>query len=426
MRIWSFVMVGLVSLGGDLGRSGCAQGYLAKDLGAPGVPGSASEVHGINRDGSAAGTWWPASSIKGSQYAFLYANGTNADLGALKSGGYDFAIAYAVNDSYQAVGQSTTGGFVYHAFLYSNGVMLDLDTTGGSWSSANAVNQQGQIVGEMTASNGSIHACVFTNGTVMDLGTLPLGDYSSAKGINDLGVIVGESAQYTNGVMNIYAFVYSNGVMSNLGTLGGNYSSARAINNAGQIAGEGNTASGETHAFFFSGGVMTDLGTFGGTNSTASAINNSGQVVGYALDPNEEAHAFLFDRGAMLDLNTLLSPAAGWTNVFLTLGYALNDYGQIGISVNWYTNSLAGPVTNYHAVLLTPAIALSVAAAQTDGPFGLRITGPNNQPFVLQGSTDLAHWIPLSTNILSSNILNWADATAPANAQRFYRALMLP
>src|SRR5687767_10631895 len=52
-------------------------------------------------------------------------------------------------------------------------------------------------------------------------------------------------------------------IVTELGTLGGNDSYATGINNAGQVTGNAKTATGETHAFLYSDGVMNDLGTLG-------------------------------------------------------------------------------------------------------------------------------------------------------------------
>jgi probable HAF family extracellular repeat protein len=399
-----------------------AHSFLVTDVGAPGAPGSASEAHGINGQGFVVGTWWPARSAKGNQYAFLNTNRVNANLGVLKPGNYDYSIAYAVNDAGQAVGQSTTGGYPYHAFLAVNGTITDLDTADSDWSSAYAINQQGQIAGEMTLPDGDIHAFLETNGVMMDLGTLPGGDYSSARGINDSGVIVGEASQFMDGTTNIYAFIYSNGVMSNLGTLGGDYSSARAINNAGQIVGESYTVDGDTHAFLSSGGVISDLGTFGGSGSSAAAINNAGNVVGYALTTNEAAHAFLFSGAALVDLNSAFAPSAGWTNVFLTLAYAINDCGQIAGGVNY----VAKGITNYEAFLLTPPVKLTPTVPRGGGSFGLTVTGAAGQGVILQRSADLVNWIAVSTNSLTNHALNWTDHASQLAPNGFYRALMLP
>jgi probable HAF family extracellular repeat protein len=398
-----------------------AQSFLVTDVGAPGAPGSSSEAHGINGKGFVAGTWWPAKSVKGNQYAFLNTNRVNVNLGVLKPGNYDYSIAYAVNDAGQAVGQSTVGGYPYHAFLAVNGTMTDLDAADSDWSCAYAINQQGQIAGEMTLADGEIHAFLETNGVMMDLGTLPGGDYSSARDINDSGVIVGEASQFMNGTTNVYAFIYSNGVMSNLGSLGGNYSSALAINNAGQIVGESYTVDGDTHAFLISGGVMSDLGTFGGSGSSAAAINNAGKVVGYALTTNQAAHAFLFDGSPLVDLNNAFAPA-GWTNVFLTLAYAINDCGQIAGAVNYVSKGL----TNYQAFLLTPPVTLAATIPSTGGRFGLTVRGAAGQKVVLQRSADLVNWIAVSTNSLTNHALNWTDHASQPAPNGYYRALMLP
>ena len=55
-----------------------------------------------------------------------------------------------------------------------------------------------------------------------------------------------------------------------LGTLGGLGSRALAINGSGQIVGTSVTASGQTHAFLWQEGAMIDLGTLGGKYSEAA------------------------------------------------------------------------------------------------------------------------------------------------------------
>ena len=111
-----------------------------------------------------------------------------------------------------------------------------------------------------------------------DLGTLG-GALSSAAGINDLGVIVGQ-ADNDEGLTR--AFVHANGTMTDLGTLGGLVSAAFGINNAGQIFGvsEFESNSIAVHAFLFENGAMIDLGTLGGLESFPHAMNSQGHIVG--------------------------------------------------------------------------------------------------------------------------------------------------
>ena len=168
---------------------------------------------------------------------------------------------------------------------------------------------------------------------ITDLGTLG-GSTSHALGINNSGQIVGES--YTNDadVLTTHAFLYSGGVMTDLGTLGGT-SGAKGINDQGQVAGWSNTTASndQTHAFLWSALTrMIDLGTLGGSMSIAYGINNNGQVVGVSTTSNEVEHAFVYSAGAMSDLNSLVPTNAGWV---LASAATINDSGEIaGIAIS--------------------------------------------------------------------------------------------
>ncbi len=128
-----------------------------------------------------------------------------------------------------------------------------------------------------------------------DLGTLPGYDLGSvAQAINDRGQIVGESSGGLK--KGRHAFLWQNGKMRDLGTLGGGSSFATAINNGGQVVGTSTTKDGSYHAFLWQNGRMRDLGEF-----NPAAINDRGQVVGSGRLPGRSAwrawHARLWENG---------------------------------------------------------------------------------------------------------------------------------
>ncbi|WP_054698182.1 HAF repeat-containing protein [Geotalea toluenoxydans] len=93
--------------------------------------------------------------------------------------------------------------------------------------------------------------------------------------------------------------------ITDLGTLGGDRSAAGGINEKGQVMGRSSTSSGEPHCFFWENGVMTDLGTLGGGDyCEPRAINNKGQVVGTSVTSSGALHGFIWQDGVMTDLGT--------------------------------------------------------------------------------------------------------------------------
>jgi len=341
---------------------------------------------------------------------------TITDLGTLPNG--RFTSAFGINAAGHVVGQGGTRSTgVGHPFLYSQGVLQDIGTLGGDVSGsgnfmnsyAAAINNVGQIVGASPlpdgplSSSGEPHGFLYADGTLKDLGF----EYVP-RAINDTGDIVGLGPTYNFGTtLSHLAFVYREGVYTDLGHFGGGSSDAFGINASGQIVGTaytaekvfhaflldqgtmrdlGTLASGgssvalainvtgqitgysetrpsvdiDYHAFLYANGVMTDLGTLGGHFSQGLALNDHGVVVGYStLAGGDAHHAFIYQNGIMSDLNTLIPASSG---VLLNEAVGINNSGQI-VANGCYT----GVGGECHAFLLTPvANQLPIAKAGPD------------------------------------------------------------
>ena len=102
------------------------------------------------------------------------------------------------------------------------------DLAGGSnrFGIVYAMNAHGEVVGDS-----NFQACIWSHGTMSIPGSLGNG-FSTARGINDLGQVVGGAAPNGTSV----AFLLDHGVVTNLLTpTGAVYGLAVAINNNGQV-----------------------------------------------------------------------------------------------------------------------------------------------------------------------------------------------
>ena len=79
-------------------------------------------------------------------------------------------------------------------------------------------------------------------------------------------------------------------------------------------------------------------------------------------------------------------------------------------------------VTSANFVLLAaPLINLEVGSASA-GEFRFRVSGIVGQQFVIETSTNLIEWNGISTNTLTSPVMEIIDVTSPESKTLFYRA----
>jgi probable HAF family extracellular repeat protein len=200
--------------------------------------------------------------------------------------------------------------------------VVDLDPlmpgfSSGFSSAAAAVNVHGDVVGRYGTVDGD-RAYLYRQGSVYDLGTLG-GRSSAATGINDHGEVVGYSLTGAVGPEGFIsaAFRYGAGIMQDLGLSWGD---ARAINNAGLIVGQMRFTPEADRLTAFSMGSAgpLELGflpPFSTPSSVALAVNAAGRIVGESVSripgrsnpamTHPSVHAVIFENGVARDLGFL-------------------------------------------------------------------------------------------------------------------------
>jgi probable HAF family extracellular repeat protein len=256
--------------------------------------------------------------------------------------------------------------------------VTDLGTlSGGNFSQPFFINRYGLVSGSSSLPDGNQHATLWLEGLMGDIGAPGLGGPNSiAFGDNERFQSAGEaetSASDPNGEdfcgfgthLTCLPFLWQDGEMVQLPTLGGSNGVAMAISNRGEAAGfaENSTPDPGCPApqvlhfkpVVWEKGVIHSLPTVGGDpDGVAQEINDDGKVVGgsgtcaifntnflYNLVP---VHALLWEKGKATDLGNLggqTGQAGG------NIAYDINNQGQV------VGNSDLTGDTTFHAFLWT-------------------------------------------------------------------------
>ena len=249
--------------------------------------------------------------------------------------------------------------------------VIELGTLGGTYSQSFYVTNWGMVGGEASLANGNWHAILWQGPFKKDLGTLGGLNSSVFGSPNAFGQVVGQAETsdsdpngedfcgfYGSGApwsgTTCRGFLWQDGLMAPLPTLGGYNSAAFAINNRGEVAGSAETATTDSTCppydptkgqyqvlqdkpVIWEKGHIKELPTYGSDpDGFVIAINDHGQAAGASglcstfnvvnglyLAP---VHALLWDHGKVINLGSLGGNLANQA-------HNMNNRGQVvGVS----------------------------------------------------------------------------------------------
>jgi len=269
------------------------------------------------------------------------------DLGTLKGG--NFACAMGLNNKGWTEVMDTlldqkSGNMLLRASLRIDGVKIDLGTLGGpnSWINWGGINQRASAVGFAETSTPDPNGedfCFFGTGLTCrpflwhdgDMAALPTlgGNNGQASAINSRGQIVGQAettAADSGCPPNRIAppVLWQKGVAEQLPTVEGDPDGvASGINDSGQAVGYSGTCNAALHAVLWENGVATELPNLGSTSQNdAVGINNRRQIVGGSSPDTTTFYAVLWQNGEIKKLGTISGDFASYAS-------GINDKGQV-------------------------------------------------------------------------------------------------
>ncbi len=267
-------------------------------------------------------------------------------------------------------------------------------------------------------------------------------------------------------VFSTYGGATQSGEPNHCGSAGGNsaWASVQAADNGVMIIDTDGSSFNTVLAIYTGNGndfsslqsVACDVGSGqGGTNSLVSFAATSNTVYYIAVDSvNGTAGTVVLNANLTVPPAIVAQPVSQTVSPGATVNLAVSATGHLPPGCQWWhngglltgatngtlsitnfqsgkcgmyqmvaTNTLGAAVTSPVSIFLnTPMRLDSFTFNRTNSSAQLRLIGTAGTSYVIQTSSDLIHWVPLTTNTATTGIWSLNDTNA-TNSQRYYRAV---
>ena len=290
----------------------------------------------------------------GEDRAFLWDDGEMILLDVLP--GHSRSVAHDINNSGVIVGWSWAYDALRRAVAWVDGEIIDLGDEIEGW--AYAINDEGTIVGNSNPEGPEAYHAMIGDitGWKLDLGANWPGLDSSARGINEEGIVVG-TATIGPGEEGFCgatdAFMWDDGEVTLLWQVPPNhevYYGPWDINHARCVVGEKHSGyymgcngyERDAWQWYAGEGVLLPNPIPESDNYSARAINDAGDAVGWAVQWFGEYHCgVLWRNGVAYDLNDLIDPEC---EVHIWMAYDIDDRDRIVATSYWTLPLLLLPI----------------------------------------------------------------------------------
>ncbi|MHB1456235.1 MAG: hypothetical protein ACYC0V_04905 [Armatimonadota bacterium] len=304
-------VIGWIPTGNQINRSFFWNKGKVTEIGTLG--GNASFVMALNNNGQVVGNSYINTNKE--SHAFLWENGKITDLGTISNPEIPGNIfvssgASAINNKGQIAGTSKNGGPLLggNLFLWENGTMNDLGRLGKDITQVHAITDSGQIIISCR------DPLAYSRSRVLIV-DWNLERFASAKkdskqprfSMKDMGCVITELTSIPqNAIIND---------ANNNADIIGSFTPNDKDKSDKHIS----------HAFIWRDGLFTDLGAMNGMWSRAAGVNDIGQVVG-TVYTHSSSFAVIWEKGKAFDLNRQIPNGSGWN---LLSASDINSKGQI-------------------------------------------------------------------------------------------------
>lgn len=243
----------------------------------------------------------------------------------------EFSEAFDINSAGVIVGRSWADGPRVAAIWNAAGVMDTLTGVGRGYDDwANGINDLGRVVGWSADSGYVYRGVLWTSPSAAPVILPGLGSHTYAYAINRAGMMAGASI---TGSSQLHAVVWTPDRVLHDIDPAGTWSMAAAVNDSGKVAGTVVRA-GRKRAFLWTQAGGMQLLPVGGDSSFAHGINTRGEVVG-SFSAGAQPHAFLWSPATgFRDLGATALPGYG----IMSAANDINDAGVVAGEFGAYTN----------------------------------------------------------------------------------------